>query len=48
MESVKTRLSSQAADFLDTDIKKVFLDMKSCSVPPVTTLRRSINIYVFF
>jgi histone-lysine N-methyltransferase SETMAR len=48
MESVKTRLSSQAADFFDTDIKNLFLDMKSSSVPPVTTLRRSVSIYVFF
>jgi hypothetical protein len=48
MEDVKTWLSSQAADFFDTDIQKLIPDTTGASVPVVTTLRSSLSMYIFF
>jgi hypothetical protein len=39
MEGVKTWLSSQAADFFDRGIQKLFPDTTSASIQAVTMLR---------
>jgi hypothetical protein len=44
MESFKTWLSSQAADFFDPGIEDLFPDMRSASISAVTTLRSSLSI----
>jgi hypothetical protein len=46
MEGVETWLSSQAADFFDTGIQNLIPGYEKASIPAVTTLRSSLNMYV--
>jgi hypothetical protein len=49
MESAKTWLSSQAADFYDTNIKKLISPhMINASVAAMNTLRSSLSLYLIF
>jgi hypothetical protein len=45
MEGFKMWLSSQAADFSDTNIKNSFPDTTNVSFPAVTTLKSSLNMW---
>jgi hypothetical protein len=47
MEGVKTWLSSQVADVFDSGIQSLFLDRISASITAMTTVRSSLNVYVF-
>jgi hypothetical protein len=47
MEGVETWLSSMAADFFGTGIQNLFPDTTNASIQAVTTLRSSLNMYLF-
>jgi hypothetical protein len=47
MKGVKMWLSSEAADFYDTDIQNLFPYTTNASIPAVTALRSSLSMHVF-
>jgi hypothetical protein len=48
MEGVETWLSSQAADFFETGIQKLFPIMTNASSSVVSMLRSNLSMYIFF